>query len=228
MIGIINVAISGVFSPLIAMGPVYTIAGISLLVSFVFSIMYKILVDQKKIKFIRREMKSVQEKINNARKKGDENKMRELWTKSMGLNNEQMMMNMKPMIVSMVFVMLILPWLAGMYGDISSSVENNSGMLSFDGVEQQFSVVEDNDNWVIMLDSGELLHNGETIDINDKTLTVSIPDDYEKDNIVKFKKFRVKLPFSLPYFGSVLGWLGYYIIISMPATYLFRKMLGVE
>ena len=49
----------------------------------------------------------------------------------------------------------------------------------------------------------------------------------EQGNKVKFNVFRADLPFSLPVFGNTVGWLGLYIIISMPATFLFRKMLNV-
>lgn len=36
------------------------------------------------------------------------------------------------------------------------------------------------------------------------------------------------LPFSLPLVGSSVGWIGLYIIASMPATIIFRKALGVQ
>ncbi|TRZ54039.1 DUF106 domain-containing protein [archaeon] len=36
------------------------------------------------------------------------------------------------------------------------------------------------------------------------------------------------LPFSLPFFGKDFGWLMWYIVASMPMTYMFRKMLGVQ
>lgn len=37
----------------------------------------------------------------------------------------------------------------------------------------------------------------------------------------------VLLPFSLPFFGNDFGWLMWYIILSMPLTIFFRKILGV-
>lgn len=36
------------------------------------------------------------------------------------------------------------------------------------------------------------------------------------------------LPFSLPFFGNDLGWLMWYFLASLPTTYIFRKMLGVQ
>jgi len=44
-----------------------------------------------------------------------------------------------------------------------------------------------------------------------------------------FASLAVSLPFSLPFFGQVnFGWLMWYILASMPMTYMFRKMLGVQ
>lgn len=38
----------------------------------------------------------------------------------------------------------------------------------------------------------------------------------------------VKLPFTLPYFENDFGWLAWYIVISIPLNYYFRKLLRVE
>jgi uncharacterized membrane protein (DUF106 family) len=36
------------------------------------------------------------------------------------------------------------------------------------------------------------------------------------------------LPFPLPFVGNDVGWLGMYIIMSLPSSVLFRKILGVD
>ncbi len=38
----------------------------------------------------------------------------------------------------------------------------------------------------------------------------------------------VDLPFTLPFLGSSLTWLWWYMMVSIPFGVLFRKMLGVE
>jgi len=38
----------------------------------------------------------------------------------------------------------------------------------------------------------------------------------------------VLLPFAVPFIGSVIGWFKWYIVITLPFTFMFRKMLGVE
>ena len=42
-----------------------------------------------------------------------------------------------------------------------------------------------------------------------------------------FSEGIVSLPFSLPMFGNDFGWLAWYIVISIPLSMIFRKVLGV-
>jgi uncharacterized membrane protein (DUF106 family) len=42
-----------------------------------------------------------------------------------------------------------------------------------------------------------------------------------------FEASIVSLPFSLPFFGNDFGWLAWYIIVSFPLSFIFRKALGV-
>ncbi|MBI4016039.1 MAG: TMCO1/EMC3 family protein [Candidatus Aenigmarchaeota archaeon] len=41
-------------------------------------------------------------------------------------------------------------------------------------------------------------------------------------------KSIVKLPFELPFIGNYLGWLKWYVLVSIPFSQLFRKLLGVQ
>jgi uncharacterized membrane protein (DUF106 family) len=36
------------------------------------------------------------------------------------------------------------------------------------------------------------------------------------------------LPFSLPFFGNDFGWLMWYLIVSIPMSQIFRKLMGVQ
>lgn len=44
----------------------------------------------------------------------------------------------------------------------------------------------------------------------------------------EYTEMVFNLPISLPYFGNDIGWLGFYIIISLPSTFIFRKILEVD
>ena len=45
-------------------------------------------------------------------------------------------------------------------------------------------------------------------------------------NELKLGKVIVNLPFAFPFFGDNLGWLGWYILISIPSAQIFRKLMG--
>jgi uncharacterized membrane protein (DUF106 family) len=38
----------------------------------------------------------------------------------------------------------------------------------------------------------------------------------------------IQMPFAVPFIGSVIGWFKWYILITLPFTLFFRKLLGVE
>lgn len=125
-------------------------------VSFVLTLPYRFLVDQKKMREHKEKVKEIQKQIKEAQKT-DQKKANELMTEMLGLSNKQMMSNFKPMMPGMILVIIVLPWIA----------------TAFTG-------------------------------------PVAI------------------LPFTLYYFGNDFGWLMWYIVASMPLTYIFRKMLGVQ
>ncbi len=46
--------------------------------------------------------------------------------------------------------------------------------------------------------------------------------------LAQFEELVVMLPFSLPFLGSQISAFYWYIIIILPSSFLFRKLLGVE
>ncbi len=217
-------------APLIAMGPLYAIAGISTFISFLLSISYKLLVNRNKVKYVRTELKELKTKMNAAKKKGKEKELKTLFDKSLKLNNEQLMLNMKPLMASMVLITLFLPWLGHAYGDITAPIENNRGIYTYEKTQENFTITENSD-MVITFENNDLKQakNGDEIKIGDRTHNIEIEKKDGKINAVKFTGFRSDLPFTLPIFNkNTVGWLGLYIIISMPTTFIFRKMLNVD
>ncbi len=47
-------------------------------------------------------------------------------------------------------------------------------------------------------------------------------------NFIEIQGYLVTLPFALPHWGSKLGWLGWYIMCSFPASSLLRKILKMD
>ncbi len=141
---------------LFALNPAISLFMIAGLISFVLTLPYRFMVDQKKMREHKEKVKEIQKQIKEAQKT-DQKKANALMTEMLGLSNKQMMSNFKPMMPGMILVILFLPWVASAF-----------------------------------------------------TGAVAI------------------LPFSLPYFGNDFGWLMWYIVASMPLTFIFRKMLGVQ
>ena len=52
--------------------------------------------------------------------------------------------------------------------------------------------------------------------------------DEDSDAQLKLNAEFVPLPVNLPFVGNALNWLGFYFILIMPLTYVFRKLLGVQ
>lgn len=154
-----NSVLSSVFAPLLGLNiPALEVFIIAVLVSFLLTLPYKFLVDQKKMREHKEKVKEMQKRIKEAQKT-DQKKANELMTEMLGLSNKQMMTNFKPMIPGMILVILFLPWVADTF--------TGHGPVAL-------------------------------------------------------------LPFSLYYFGNDFGWLMWYMIASLPMTYMFRKMLGVQ
>ncbi len=47
-------------------------------------------------------------------------------------------------------------------------------------------------------------------------------------NSMPYEQVIINLPFSLPYWGNELGWLGWYIIVSFAMSPLLKKIFGIE
>ncbi len=217
-------------APLIAMGPIYAIATISIFISFLLSISYKLLVNQNKVKYIRTELKELKTKMNAAKKKGKEKELKTLFDKSLKLNNQQLMLNMKPLMTSMILISLFLPWLSHAYGDINTKLEDNKGIYEYKDITESFTIAQ-NTEATITFENPDIgtMKEGAEINIGERTHIIEIKKKDEKINKVIFKGFRANLPFTLPIFNKdTVGWLGLYIIISMPTTFLFRKILNVQ
>lgn len=148
--------LSSVFAPLLGLNPAVGIFMFAGFLSFLMTLPYKFLVDQKKMREFKEKTKDLQKQIKEAQKT-DQKKANELLTEMLALSNKQMMSSFKPMLPGMALVFLLLPWVASVF----------AGPVAV-------------------------------------------------------------LPFSLPFFGSDFGWLMWYILASMPLTYVFRKMLGVQ
>jgi uncharacterized membrane protein (DUF106 family) len=89
---------------------------ISTIIAFLITLANKLLVDQDRLQFLQQEMKDYQQEMMAAQKSGDPKKLKEVQKKQekfMSLQKEMMFNSFKPMIVTMVPILLVFYWLAG-------------------------------------------------------------------------------------------------------------------
>ncbi len=132
---------------------------VSLFVSFIITVATAKLVDQELMKKYKKKIKKYQEEMSKLQKTGDTKKLKKVQGKMMGMQGEMMKLSFKPMIYTMLPIVVIFGW---------------------------------------------------------------IPHIVPKDIVV------VVLPFSIPKYGTTLGWLGWYIFCSLPMSTLLKKIMNIE
>ncbi len=138
--------------------PIIFISIYSFLLLILINVFYRILVNQTKAKQTKDLITELSKKMKESQKAGNTEESKKAMSQLMQEQGSLMRMSMKPMLVSLVIVVIFLPEMSNIYG--STYVAN--------------------------------------------------------------------LPFALPYVGASLGWLGWYILFSIPAAILIRKLLKIS
>jgi uncharacterized membrane protein (DUF106 family) len=223
-----------VFQPLLAAGPYLSLGFFSVALAGIFSLIYWWLLDTDRADKIKDKLEHHQDKMKKARQNDESDKASEHMQKTLKLNQKFMMLNFKPMIATMVFVALIFPWLGVTYSpniDLTATGNNSfTGNITHAGTTEKIQVVN---NTEPVID-----YNGENATVHENFHTHGItwevmgfndaPEDSEADAKLNINAVFVPLPGSYPFVGKALNWLGFYIILMMPLSYIFRKALGVQ
>lgn len=227
-----------IFNPVLALGPYAALGIFSAALAGLFSIIYWYLLDIEKQKELKEKISEKQEKMKEARKNDEAEKASEHMQETMKHNQKMMMLNFKPMIATMVFVALIFPWLGATFApaiELTQQGEDTyTGNFTYNGKTVQITVVNGTEQKVEFKDQeaplkGSIKSYGVEWDIarfgesGGGFLGISL----NQGTVLKLNARFVELPFSIPLAGNALNWLGFYIIIAMPLTFIFRKMLGV-
>ena len=227
-----------IFNPILALGPYMALGVFSAALAGLFSIIYWFLLDIEKQKEIKEKINSKQEKMKEARKNDNAEKASEHMQETMKHNQKMMMLNFKPMIATMIFVALIFPWLGSTFAPTVELTEqgNNTftGEFNYSGQSGQLTVINGSNQTVEF--NGQDTTVGGSIEAYGVTWDITkfgessggfLGTSITTGTVLSLNARFVELPISLPLAGSALNWLGFYIIIAMPLTFIFRKMLGV-
>ncbi len=219
-----NEIFSMIFAPLLSLRFSVFILSISFIIAIINTLFYRLFVDVDELKKIREKMKELQEKSKKIEKTSKE--AEKITVEMLELTHKQMKMSFKPMIASLFLVGLFLPWIAHISVEkIDLSSGSRSITLKYfttHPISLTLKPIENGKFLVLTKKTSKVVENGEIFclgenfyklkQINENTLELS--------NVVR-------LPFSLPFVGNSLGWLGWYILSSLIFIYLLRKVFGI-
>src|SRR3989344_3084932 len=98
-----------IFSPLLKIDPIWSITIISVGLTFISTLIYKLVTDQSKMKILKDDLKSAQKEMKEH--KNDPTKMMDIQKRAMEKNFEYMKHSFKPMLITMIPILLIFGWL---------------------------------------------------------------------------------------------------------------------
>jgi len=107
--------LSAIFAPVLALPPALAETILAAIIIFIITLFYKYLLDQNKIREHKEQIKNLQQRIKELQKTNpaEANKM---LGDVLAMTNKQMLMNFKPMVVAIVFVLAFLPWISHTFG----------------------------------------------------------------------------------------------------------------
>ncbi len=214
------------FQPLLQLGPYPSLIFFSAVLAALFSVIYYIFLDRERADEIKEKLEEHQEKMKEAQEEDSDGEVSDHLEKSLKLNQKFMMLNLKPMIATMLFVGLIFPWLGASFAPNMDFTEQNNftNQLEWAGNEVQLQFNNDTQEVTTLNQSAELNDYVSAHGVDWEVTKINQIDDGAK---VRMNIAFIKLPFSLPLAGKALNWLGFYILIVMPLGYGLRKMMGV-
>lgn len=224
---------NAVFQPLLMMGPYLSLGFFSAVLAGLFAVIYWLLLDVDRADEIKEKLNKYQDKMKEARENDEHDKASEHMKKTLQLNQKFMMLNIKPMFATIIFVGLFFPWLGNTYapGIQMNETNNNTftGQLTYADQSQQIQV---KNNSQIIVQSGNseaaLKDTFDALGVKWQVMNFETVQEKPYSANLKLNAHFVPLPVDLPYVGDALNWLGFYFIMIMPLTYLFRKALGVQ
>ncbi len=208
----------------------------AVLLSLIISAIYRIFTKPSEIRQLKADMKLWREKSKEAQKNKDLKKANEYMGEMMKLSQKQMRHTMKPMIITLGLVVILLGFVNSSYSGVTVETapagDAAIGSFAFDGLNYSLRAEKAGGEIKVTIDanrngdlSDEVVHsNGDLVELGGADWAVS-PESLNKTVMAT----AVRLPFTFPILGwTYLNWILWYVLVSLPTTWIFRKALGVE
>jgi uncharacterized membrane protein (DUF106 family) len=148
-------AIDFIFSPITVFSPAVAILIFSVIVTLLITGLSRLVINRKLVKELKEKMEEVKENLKQAQKEGDKEKTNQFLSEMMKINSLYMKQTLKSFVVSIVIVIIFLPWVK-----------------------------------------------------------------------YRYEKVAIPIPFNLPYVGSSLSWIIWYILVAFTVGWVVQKLLG--
>lgn len=244
----LNPILDGILLPVLKLGPLWFLVIISLIVSWLITLIYKYTTDQNLMKTLKEELKVLQKEMKEL--KDHPEKIKEVQSKFSQTNMKFMMESMKPTLYYMIPLIILFGWLGshlayepilpGQEFSIEVLVDDYGGNISINvpkGIELTSENVKKIENKLSIFtmkgEEGEYLFE---FNADNKIFNVEVvvspkkyTDPIKKFNNELIKEIRAsnKKLIVLNLFGWKIGWLGTYIIFSIVLGSLLRKLMKV-
>ncbi|WEL19626.1 EMC3/TMCO1 family protein [Candidatus Nanohalococcus occultus] len=226
MVSNLYAAYSTVFQPLLALEHHIGLGIFAVTLAGFYSVIHWYIGDHEKIKRIEERMNEHQSKAQAAE---DEQKTARHQKKAMSLQQKMMVVNFKPILVIMLVSILFFPWLRATYSPTvnmnRTSNHTYRGSLNYAGREDQL-IVRNVSKPVLELRDQKAEVGESFYAVGSRWQLQKFKTDGRQAKLSLNADF-LDLPFSLPLAGSAINWLGYYLLLSIPASNISRRLLGI-
>lgn len=217
---------SSFFQPLLALEPHIALGVFAVTLAGLYSIVHWYVGDHEKIASIKENMEQHQSK---AKETEDEEEAARHQKKAISLQQKMMVANFKPILVIMVFSILFFPWMRATYSPTvqMNKTGNNTykGQITYAGRQDRITV-GDSTPTVVKTQNQEAKIGESVKDVGVKWQVQNFKKNGQEAKLSLNADF-IDLPISLPLVGNAVNWLGFYILLSIPSSNIFRRILGI-
>ncbi len=201
----------------------------SIVVLFTVNIFYKLLVNQGQAKQMKENVENMNKQLREVQKEGNKEKASQILSDIMREQGRIMRMSMKPLFVSFIIVGIFLYLIGNTYGDKLVQLNDNKGTVMIDGNEYTVEKIDK----VAKIGSSECempckkIISNSVWEISDSKINITESGKEIEKDVLSFARVIASLPVSLPVIGSEAGFLGWYIIVSVPTMIILRKLMKI-
>ena len=237
-----------VLNPLLALGPIWAILIISLVVSLIITLVYKFATNQEKMKELKLEMKTSQKKMKEL--KNEPEKLMAMQKESMKKNMEYMKHSFKATLITFIPVIIIFGWMQTnlAYEPIRPGDDFSVKILFEKGLKGEVEIVAPEEieilggekqeidgemEWELRaLEGGgyfiDFKHEGQVVSkeviVSEKLEYAEPTKEYENFGTIGINYNKLVPLGKISVFGWQPGWLALYIVFSIVFSMALRKV----